>query len=1168
MSSSSAAFARALSPSLDALTQAVHNQTVNIRRKEEDWKFISEDKILILQARISECRTIEQVIDTVPLNYRPSFRDHLLSFASWCEKKEGVKTSYERLKRTLEGQVVPPRLKVKAPEFQFTKEFGDSGSAASKVAKDAFSTATATFQEAVNVASLAGKKAELEFWEDKCDTHILLEKLSDIVASVWNDNKDRFKVPTVNYDDQGNAQLGEWEISSQRFIERDTLLRAIPLIGAQIDHLVDIRHRAMAIKINKKTEIAKKADVEMADATKPGPSIQSLIDKGLNARLKKLNLVPGKKVNNRSYPHLASLTTDCSNYSELVWPREKGTELEVRCDFFKGSSREEEIIYGVQGETQGKTTDGQEEGGQEAAESRKERSERKGKGKSIVTEKSVSIYLPQSLPDEILNYTWDHAVTYVHLHTSLDFLEAGLYRNSVHCSDGVSVPKEISNDLSLGLKYMFFSPPSSKLIMEAWSEFQIRLRWRIFFLFKEGLNRPYDPDYSVGRKFSKEKKTPPKLPQWMEIGLVMGRRYVFSTIASIPDEKLMAIKKNPFSPNSYNILQFLKDNDYVITMTDKNLGLAVSKRDWIISNELKLLHDKRNYKCLDKVEADEVMNEKGRQMISLAELAEEHLFLSELKVPEYFKSLVHESGEDPIYPQFHGLPKIHKKPTGFRPIIPCHSVCFNPAAKFVSKELKPLIKAAPSVIHGTKDLFIRLSQLRIDPRRKLFFVTGDVVAFYPNVPLDTCIDVVTTMYEQWLFDNSVDDAIPLLNKDSLDNNLIKLKVFKRAIEIGNTRLITLHEEKYYEQLNGLAMGVSDAPDLANLFGVHYEKQSGILHHPQVVFYGRYIDDCIGLVYAESADEALALLADTIKFDGCVIEWAVSDSSCQFLDSTIYKGPNKELRWKPFVKVGNNRERIPWVSHHPMDVKRGVYIGELSRISVLCSHKETYIEAVRDLNALYQARGYPVPLIAAWCKKNIQERWEKRFSSRNANDQGDESVLVLKTRFDDVWNWFSATELGNTVTKYWEEWYERATEGRYSNDPSRPFPTHDQGYEHDLRDVRPELFRMLKVDGEDVFVPDLGKIGLLGSRWIVSRKRTTNLFDLANVWKKTVFRKLDDKIATEGGVNPTIPSTDHLDRQLEAIPRETTLNEDIILHQREHSQELEHPEFGRISKVYT
>ena len=1167
MSSSSAAIARALSPSLMGITEAIHLNTVTTH-PDIDLPGMNRDKLMILQASVTDCRSVDQVIDCVYADYRPVFKEHLLQYASWCDKRETVRTSYDRLNSTLNAQSVPPRLKVKAPEFQFTAEFRDSDSLEAVKAKSAFSKATASYQEAINKASLAGKKAELEFWTDKCDTSNLLAKLSDVLETEYKRREKSFMIPSVVYTDEGKAELGEWKVSSQKTLEREVLTRGIAILGHQIGEIVAIRHRAMAIKIQKKRETADQADVEMADATKPGPSIQSLIDKGLNARLKKLNLVPGKKVNNRSYPHLASLANDCSNYSELVWPREKGTEFEVRCDFFEGSQEREETVYGFQGEIQGENTDGQEEGGQEEKAKRREtRSQRKGKGKGIVTEKSVSIHLPQSLPDELLNYTWDHAVTYVHLHTPLDFLEAGLYRNSVHCSDGVSVPKEISNELSLGLKYMFFTPPNKKLIMEAWHEFQNRLRWRIFFLFKEGVNKPYDPDYSVRLK-TKEKKSPPKLPQFIELGLVQGRRYVYSTFASLPDDKLDEIKPNPFSPNSSKILKFLKDNKYVITMTDKNLGLAVSERDWILSNELKLLEDIRNYKQLTKVEADSIMRDKGKKMLVLADLADEHIFLNELKVGNYFRSLVSGDEEPLVYPLFHGLPKIHKKPTGFRPIIPCHSVCFNPAAKFVSKELKPLLKSAPSIIHGTKDLFMRLSQLRIDPRRKLFFVTGDVVAFYPNVPLNQCIDIVTTMYEQWLFDHSTEVDIPLLDKDSLENNLIKLKVFKSAIEVGNTQLITQHEEKYFEQLNGLAMGVADSPDLSNLFGYHFEKQSGILHHDQVAFYGRYIDDCFALVYAESADNALNLISEMIKFDSCVIEWAVSDTSCQFLDSVIFKGENNSLRWRPFVKAGNNRERIPWVSHHPIDVKRGVYIGELSRLSVLCSHKEIYIEAVRDLNALYQARGYPVPLIASWCKKNIQERWEKRFTLKNATDHGDESVLVLKTRFDDVWNWFSATELGETVTKYWVEWYERATEGRFTNDPARPFLRHDPELPHDLVDIRPELFRLLEVEGEEVYVPDLGKIGILGSRWLVSRKRNTNLFDLANVWKKTVFRKLDERIAEEGGVNPMIPNVDPLDYQLEAIPRETGLEEDIILHQREHSEELEHPEFGRISKIYT
>jgi hypothetical protein len=1159
MSSSAAAFSRALSPAMESLTSAVLNNTYIRLDDPTDKADIGDHQIHVLHAKIAECRSVDQVIDCVYPDYRPALREHLLLYASWCEKKQAAMASEERLTRSLSAQTIPPRLRVKAPEFQFTKEFGESNSEMASATRNAFAAATASFQEAVNKASLAGKGHEIDFWVEKCGAPELLEKLADLINLVWDSRRSHFKIPTINYDNQGKPTLGDWVISPQKQAERDTLIRASPLFGSQIGEIVAIRHRVMATKIQKKREVAAKADTEMADGTKPGPSIQSLIDKGLNARLKKLNLVPGKAKVSRSYPSSTNLAIDCSNYSELVWPRQTESGPEVQRDFFKGSPTGEEIVYGKRLEEKRECKDGQEEGGQGKSKIGETRSKRKGQGLDR-TKTFVYNLHASSIPDNVLDYSWDNAVTLLHLHTPIEFLEASQYRNSVHCSDGVIVPPEISNDLSLGLKYMFFTPPNKNLILQAWNEFQHRLRWRIFFLFKEGVNKPYDPDYSVKRK---NNKAPPILPHFMELGLIMGRRYVYSTVSSIPDEKLQEIRKKPFSPNGNKILRFLKDNNYVVTMTDKNLGLAVSERDWLIRNELKLLQDVRNYKELSLLEANVIMKEKGKRMLALSDMVDDHISLSELKLGEYFKSLVTDT--DIVYPQFHGLPKIHKSPTGFRPIIPCHSVNFNPAAKFVSKELKPLIKAANSVIHGTKDLFTRLSQLRIDPKRKFFFVTGDVVAFYPNVPLNSCIDIITDMYETWLFNTSVESTIPLLEPNSLYNNKIKLKIFKSAIEIGNTQLVTQHGEKYFLQLNGLAMGVADAPDLANLYGCHFEKLNGILHHPQVVFYGRYIDDCFSIVYAESSDEALRIVSDRVIFDGCVIEWAVSDSQCQFLDATIFKDKSS-LKWKPYVKARNNRERIPWVSHHPVDVKRGVYIGELSRLAVICSHKEIYMEAVRDLNALFHLRGYPIPLIMSWCKKNLQERWEKRFALRNA-DTGEESVLVLKTRFDDVWNWFSATELGNTITKYWEEWYERAETGRYSTtDVSRPFPEYDSELDHGVTDVKPGLFaEVLSSNGETNWVPDLRKIGLLRSRWIVSRKRNTNLFDLANVWKKIVFQQLDENIAQEGGVNPMILNEgegDIPDRDRPIVMEDEDV---ILLHRRERSEELEHPEFGRSSK---
>ena len=161
----------------------------------------------------------------------------------------------------------------------------------------------------------------------------------------------------------------------------------------------------------------------------------------------------------------------------------------------------------------------------------------------------------------------------------------------------------------------------------------------------------------------------------------------------------------------------------------------------------------------------------------------------------------------------------------------------------------------------------------------------------------------------------------------------------------------------------------------------------------------------------------------------------------------------------------------------------------------------------------------------------------------------------------------------TIVGYWEEWYERAVEGRYSqSDPSRPFPCHSLEQEHSLTDVRPELFRVIRgTDSEEeLFVPDLGKIGILGAKWLVSRKRNTNLLDLSNVWKKIVFQKIDEDIAQQGGVVPNDSDDEmYTDDLAPGDPRndEESAPADIHLHRRSPSLELEHHQFGRSSKMY-
>ena len=102
------------------------------------------------------------------------------------------------------------------------------------------------------------------------------------------------------------------------------------------------------------------------------------------------------------------------------------------------------------------------------------------------------------------------------------------------------------------------------------------------------------------------------------------------------------------------------------------------------------------------------------------------------------------------------------------------------------------------------------------------------------------------------------------------------------------------------------------------------------------------------------------------------------------------------------------------------------------------------------------------------------------------------VPVLKSKFNTAWNYFNATELGNTILGYWHELIEHMEHHNFDEE----FPW----FEDAIGNVDPRLEHMLLVDEGpvDTFVPDIRKINILNRKILVSHKRTHNLFDLTNL----------------------------------------------------------------------
>jgi hypothetical protein len=54
----------------------------------------------------------------------------------------------------------------------------------------------------------------------------------------------------------------------------------------------------------------------------------------------------------------------------------------------------------------------------------------------------------------------------------------------------------------------------------------------------------------------------------------MGQNFIYNTISHIPKQE-EGPRINPLKPNRSKIEEFLISHNYVVTMTDKNLGIVV-----------------------------------------------------------------------------------------------------------------------------------------------------------------------------------------------------------------------------------------------------------------------------------------------------------------------------------------------------------------------------------------------------------------------------------------------------------------------------------------------------------------------------------------------------------------------------------------------------------------
>lgn len=408
----------------------------------------------------------------------------------------------------------------------------------------------------------------------------------------------------------------------------------------------------------------------------------------------------------------------------------------------------------------------------------------------------------------------------------------------------------------------------------------------------------------------------------------------------------------------------------VVKPADKGSAVVILSRDQYVFEVERQLNDAVYYKKLEQP----IYMETIPMVVSIVDTLKKKKFITG-KQRQYLIG-----SDQPRERRFYILPKIHKEPQKWtvpfeippgRPIVSdCGSETYH-TAEFVDYYLNPLSTKHPAYVRDTYNFIEIVHGLRIS--EEFYFFSMDVDNLYTNIPIQAGIECVRNIFQA-----NPDPKRP-------DEELLKL------LEINLTRNDFMFDNKFYLQIKGTAMGKKFAPAYANIFMANWEKEALAKCQQKPVCYLRYLDDVWG-IWTGSEKEFEEFVAILNSHDPSIkLKAEINKQSIDFLDTTVFKGPDFQkdfkLDVKVFFKSTDTHALLHKHSFHPKHTFRGIVKSQILRFKRICTREEHFREAVAILFKALRKRGY---------SRSFLRHCLRTFQDTKARDHG--KLIPLITTF--------------------------------------------------------------------------------------------------------------------------------------------------------------------------
>jgi hypothetical protein len=378
----------------------------------------------------------------------------------------------------------------------------------------------------------------------------------------------------------------------------------------------------------------------------------------------------------------------------------------------------------------------------------------------------------------------------------------------------------------------------------------------------------------------------------------------------------------------------------IIASADKNLGpVGVDTEDYI---KMGLDHflDPSMYTLLTEEQAAKDID-KLRAEIYYWTICHRQLLLDD--AVNFIRKHLEDSAEDPLG-YFYLLIKLNKQPISGRPVcLDCGSLP-HALGCWVDKTLQPIVKDQALYLKNSAALKEELELMEIPHNASLF--TYDAVAMYPSINTAQCIARLL----EYLSSPEISSKYGFSPKALLE--ALTLVMLNNRMRFGDIIV---------KQLSGIAMGMSPAPTIANLFMAIHENTHVLPYIPQVVLYlCRFIDDDFG-VWLHDPDP---LIGESnwrefqANLNSSGLKWIFSEWSNEvvFMDLRL-KIKEKMVVTSLYAKPMALHLYIPPHSCHAPGVLPGIVFGNVLPIHQLCSWAVDVTQEIKLFLHRLLNRGY-------------------------------------------------------------------------------------------------------------------------------------------------------------------------------------------------------------------